>query len=754
MKILMAVPATVNVTDEPVGFTATVSPTTDASPAGVDIYDATATAVHGYLDAIDNNPRYGDFRLLVDGVEIDHESLHGVLKVTRSIDSNPVNTCEFAVLGDEWGMPAGLNAWGNKKLDLYLSAGRPGKMVERKVFTGRLYDKPTQDTSNQSSQTIGSWKAVDDSLSSGAESFCYELQPYSGKTRGEIIREWAAIVGDTIEECPIGSFVDMPISLSNARFFDELKKFIAPEGWYASRSAAGGIVIRPLALGRVRQTLDESARDWLLGSFTETPPEAPPTRYFARGFLPNNDTTGLNGTTITVAETSGPDGITRTTTETVLRNGKEILFVQTIQGPLTLPVIDGTKAAVTDGTDSNGHTRYKHAGGTPPTPTTVHDVEVSRYTRSSRYDSDWNLVSQHIDFTGWYAPKGAFGYLLTSESAEVNGAAPRAPIGALTGDVYTDGTVRTAPFAYGTIQTQDIAYVIVHSDTDGDINFVLTNTTTGQELAAPQCAIPQNLASYLALDAPGDETTYYGYGTTPDLGWTGGTAWDFGGGDWRAAAAEVFQNDTGQEIDTYVTAGIVSEVKTVNRSFMSAEVGSGYPYPDGTHRAQDTMSYNVSSETDVGYSQLPDGSFAVLTLETDFVKGTSSSTPSTAASPPAPQWPESQLTLYQTQPTIINYNSPDLSAAFVANLVVVDASYCETIDQMRTVIAMEARRDTAVVRTVTTPADSSRDLGNTDHIVCARRSIDDDHFITGIATQVNLLTGGQYDTLTAEWWTR
>lgn len=653
--------------------------------------------------------------------------------------------------------------WGNKPIQIYLSAGSPGNMVERLIFSGRTYDKPTSDTSNQSAQTIGTWKAVDDSILSGAEAFCYEQQPYSGLLRGAISRDWAARAGDRIDECPAGTPVNLPIILNNARFIDELKKLWAPEGCFVSRNAAGGIVIKQLQLNPRRTTLDESGGDWLLGSWNETPPEMPGVRYYARGFLPVGNEALPFEIIDTTTRVEGTQGVTTTRTITEFINGNEVLYIQNVYGPLTLPVVDATQDAVTDGTDSNGHTRYKHAGGTSPTPTTQLDQPLSGIVRISNYDSDWNLQSQSTRVMGWYHPRTGFAYLLTSESPEINGAAPRARIGALgSGRVYTDGTAG-APFEFTTVSFSLTTYSLVPNPVDGDTNFTLDQVTQTYGYGAPEMAAPQDISTYLKLANTTSpvETAYYAAGTTPNIGYTAGVVYDYGNNDWRSVSGESYGLVSEVSVTTTVADGIVIAVETDTKKYFSSVVASGYLYGDGTQRADLYYTYDTALIVVDEYEAQDDGTFLKTTETNDIENSTETVSDPSTVTPPEPMWPESALTQFQTIPTVINYTDPDLSASFAPSVVVVDATYCETVDQMRAAIAMEARRETAIVRSVIRQCDLSLQMGDTIGLKRLRPDssgtlvgVNSDHFVTGIDTQHTFLTGAQYDTITAEHWTR
>lgn len=106
MNLPFSIIAKIKVTDLPVQFLATIATVSSSTPLGAQSVAATIDAESGYLDAIAANPRYGAARIVIDGIEIPEEELQGTVKITRSIDQNPIVTAEFGVIGDIWGIPA------------------------------------------------------------------------------------------------------------------------------------------------------------------------------------------------------------------------------------------------------------------------------------------------------------------------------------------------------------------------------------------------------------------------------------------------------------------------------------------------------------------------------------------------------------------------------------------------------------------------------------------------------------------------
>ena len=227
------------------------------------------------------------------------------LTVEDVLDTTQQATMEIVPVGDLWAVPshdpdleepstcppppAPATAAGTPRLlgnkpttvDLLLGVS-PQKMQTFRLFQGQTFQKQTKGTSG----IAGSLSCVDDSLLYADVPLCYELQPFSGLHRGEIVKQLATAVGIPLEKVfvPVGGIVNKPMLLSNESFMPFLADFIAPENWYAHFDENGNLIVEPIERKNAPLlpdwTLDESKGDFDLDNFEETPPSKPGTRYF------------------------------------------------------------------------------------------------------------------------------------------------------------------------------------------------------------------------------------------------------------------------------------------------------------------------------------------------------------------------------------------------------------------------------------------------------------------------------------------
>jgi hypothetical protein len=177
-------------------------------------------------------------------------------------------------------------AWGNKPVEAFMAFGQsPRSMVEAKVFQGLSLQKSNQgDTA-----VLGEITCVDDSIRYADVPLCYELQPFSGKRRGEITREMAVSVGVPVDKIivPVGNVVTKPILLSNGSLLTFLNEFWKGENGWAHFDEDGNLVVEIIDLKATPDwTLDAELGDYDLDSFEETPPARPPSRYYVKATTP------------------------------------------------------------------------------------------------------------------------------------------------------------------------------------------------------------------------------------------------------------------------------------------------------------------------------------------------------------------------------------------------------------------------------------------------------------------------------------
>jgi hypothetical protein len=248
-------------------------------------------------------------------------------------DMTPGNqiTSKFSPVGDPWSIPSEdyvpptpatcpvtppvsvtktPRMYGNKPSILSILLGEsPAKMQTFKLFQGLSLQK--QNKGNVA--VTGEITSVDESILYANAAICYELAPFSGMRRDEIIRDLVTtnnlgrVVGDEFVPleviCPIGRVVTKPILLSNASFLNFINDFIEPENWFASFDTEGRLYIREIELKDAPLpadwTLDEALGDFDLDSMEEIPPTNPPTGYFFTVTTPVKGT-GPGGSSLTI----------------------------------------------------------------------------------------------------------------------------------------------------------------------------------------------------------------------------------------------------------------------------------------------------------------------------------------------------------------------------------------------------------------------------------------------------------------------
>ncbi|MDQ6892201.1 MAG: hypothetical protein M3167_06295 [Acidobacteriota bacterium] len=333
--------------------------------------------------------------------------------------------------------------WGNLPMQFFLGLGKsPAAMTETKLFEGVTYQKRNK---NQV-PVDGDLTAVDLSLVYANIPLCYELNPFSGKRRGQITVELAAAVGIPANKVltPVGGEVTRAILLSNASLLPFLEKLWESEYGFPYFDENGNLVVKRIDMkGSPDFALDSANGDFDLDQFEEIPPSLAPSRVFVSGALPvkntgpggtpiisvtstENDENGLYNPKCQKVRPGGllsyrqqPDGsgvsqyciypsqhfltVGRTRTEITKTNGIETLRVITKWGfynPAAKdPNFDGTPATnLYDGAygDKTFHVNESETF-----------MEISKETTESFLDDNGTLLRKRVTSVGWLAPKAA-----------------------------------------------------------------------------------------------------------------------------------------------------------------------------------------------------------------------------------------------------------------------------------------------------------------------------------------------------------
>ncbi len=334
-------------------------------------------------------------------------------------------------------------AWGNKPVEAFMSFGQsPRTMVEAKVFKGLSLQK----SNHGDTAILGEITCVDDSIRYADVPLCYELQPFSGKRRGEITKEMAISVGVPADKIivPIGNLVTKPILLSNGSLLTFLNEFWKGENGWAHFDEDGNLVVELVNLKETADwTLDAELGDYDLDSFEEVPPTRPPSRYYVKATTPVEvgDGTGTggpgDGTTTQTDEQTGPynpkcvkvrpsgltsylqaDGSYRVSaSDSIMVVGRTVTETTTVGGRQTQKIVRKYGWYNPTAYDPNFNTAppgtsYDGAYG----DMTFHRDEaeafmpVSTMTTAYQYDANGTLLRQVETLEGWYAPHRAGNY--------------------------------------------------------------------------------------------------------------------------------------------------------------------------------------------------------------------------------------------------------------------------------------------------------------------------------------------------------
>ena len=220
---------------------------------------------------------YG-FRVVLDGREVPPEDLHGPLTVERSLDTH-LTTWQFGLVGPRYRPLATQTTWTRIPVEVYVHHGPPGAVTEDEpylsgvVFTGEP---------SESGQTV-QVRCADFTLLAEKVELCHEVEPFSGLTRGQILRELFAAAGITQVDVPPGAAYDKPLFTDSARLWRYVRDFAEPEGWHfrarpdrSLETYTADLVEAPLP----------PHHEWGEGDFTSlqlSPPDGATSRWVVRG---------------------------------------------------------------------------------------------------------------------------------------------------------------------------------------------------------------------------------------------------------------------------------------------------------------------------------------------------------------------------------------------------------------------------------------------------------------------------------------
>lgn len=486
-------------------------------------FDVATTFDRSLWDAIFAAARWVGGDLEFDGSEI---IVGRGVEITfeEGMEPGQQATLRFKLVGDRWAIPSSdyvppppdtcpatpqpgttrtPRSYGNKPTTFEIKLGAsPRKMQSWRLFQGQSLQK-----SNQGQvAVVGEMTCVDDSILYADKALCYQLPPFSGRRRDEIVRDVAALVGLRVATSsgvgfgrhgetsqvivPRGTVVNKPILLSNASLLPFVNELGAAENWFASFDEFGRLFVR--VIDRKESpiepdwTLDEALGDFDYDTIEEVPPSKPATRVFVTVAEPVRGTgpggSDLEITTITTEEEADlhapecvkvrpsghpsflfGDGSYRTieaeelmvtvrkVTELTTRNGLEIRRLTRLSQFYNPKAYDPNFDTDPPGTD------YDAAYGNQ----TFHRdeaetlIEVSEDLIETTLDIYGTKLAQVETIKAWYAPHRAAVYVPGGRTKLQNDAGATPPA-----YVYAGGTTRTLTAEeYGVVSKSEKSYV-------------------------------------------------------------------------------------------------------------------------------------------------------------------------------------------------------------------------------------------------------------------------------------------------------
>lgn len=245
------------------------------------------TVSRGLVEAFGADCIRTGFRIVLGGVEIPDADLVDY-NLRESADSL-VTFLDFSLFGVEYSVLATLKTWTLTTVELWTINGPPGAEREELRFTGYVM------TGDQQSSGPGATVKVSciDPLGRFAEfPLCHEIDPLSGLTRGEIVRELCADAGLTSVDVPPGAVYTRGVQAKGTRLGEFLRAFGEPEGWlfrwrpepFDDNPAGGTLQAWTPTLKRAPLAADDSWDLSRCASFQLTPPRDVPSRWVVRGY--------------------------------------------------------------------------------------------------------------------------------------------------------------------------------------------------------------------------------------------------------------------------------------------------------------------------------------------------------------------------------------------------------------------------------------------------------------------------------------
>src|SRR5690606_17793220 len=150
--------------------------------------------------------------------------LVGPITLRDGIDTH-LNSGSFTVAGDAYSLHRTTTTWTRAPLEIHLAQRPTGGGLEAPRLLGVV--RTCRDSDHEGEPVV---QVEVSDLSAVYDRFrlCHEIPPYSGLTRGAIVREICAGAGILDVEVPDGAVYDAPVQLDGERLYSWLQKWGEP----------------------------------------------------------------------------------------------------------------------------------------------------------------------------------------------------------------------------------------------------------------------------------------------------------------------------------------------------------------------------------------------------------------------------------------------------------------------------------------------------------------------------------------------
>ena len=237
------------------------------------------------------------YRVKLDGVWVPESDLSGPLVVDDAID-NIGRTFSFGLIGKAYGSFLTRKVWTRAPVEIHSYRGPVGAMTSETpelsgfVIACQEDSGPVIRVSCGDYGTAGAWSE---------RKLCFEVAPFSGRTRGSIVRDIALNeLGIGAVSCPDGSRYYKPVQVYNEVGLHWLREFARPEGWRLRWLSDGTLEFWRPELKTAPEPADDTwtRDDWF--SLEVDPPRRVPSRWILRANAAvTADELGQTTTTVT-----------------------------------------------------------------------------------------------------------------------------------------------------------------------------------------------------------------------------------------------------------------------------------------------------------------------------------------------------------------------------------------------------------------------------------------------------------------------